>query len=83
MRVANTQYYRGQAFADYLAMPGVSFSSLKDVPVPQSAGTSLGTRVHNYTLEPEKFDWTDAAVVRKIADALRKYMGSATDVMES
>lgn len=77
------QYYRGQDFAAYLTMPGTSFSGLKDVPVPQSAGMSLGTRVHNYILEPEKFDWTDAGIVRKIADALRTYMGGALDVLES
>lgn len=83
MQVRNVKYYRGQDFAAYLAMPGVSYSGLKDIPVPQSAGVSIGTRVHNYILEPEKFDWTDAGIVRKIASALREYMGPAADFLES
>jgi len=83
MIVSNVQYYRDQDFDAYAQMPGISFSGLKEIPVPQSAGVSLGTRVHSYILEPKKFDWSDAGVVRKIAEALRKYMGSAMDVLES
>lgn len=83
MIVRNVKYYRGLQFDQYLEMPGVSFSSLKQIPVPQSAGVSLGTRVHQYVLEAEQYDWSDAKIVRRISEALHKYMGAAMHVLES
>lgn len=77
MQVTNLKYYNGLEFADYLAMPGTSFSSLKDEPIPVSTGMQLGTRVHNYLLEPEKYDWEQGATVKKIAEALQKHLGEA------
>lgn len=82
MQITNTKYYHAIDFDAYLAMPGVSFSGLKDIPVPQSAGVSLGSRVHQYILEPTTYDWTDAGVVKKIAEALRKYMGASLSVLD-
>lgn len=83
MIVSNVRYYRGLEFDQYLAMPGISFSSLKQVSVPESSGVSLGTRVHKYVLEPEQYDWSDVVVVKKISEALRKYMGGSMSVLES
>lgn len=83
MQVTETKYYSGQDFKEYLQMPGVSFSSLKDTPVPQTVGLSLGTRVHNYLLEPEKYDWQQPEIVKPIAAELRKVVGEAYKYMHT
>lgn len=82
MKVTNVQYYSGLDFEEYLKMPGVSFSSLKDAEIPVSAGMQLGTRVHNYLLEPDKYDWEQGATVKKIAEALQKQLGEAYKFLE-
>jgi len=82
MKISNTTYYYGQDFEKYLAMPGTSYSSLKDNPITPSAGMSLGTRVHNYLLEPEMYDWKDSGSVKAIATELRRYIGDAFQYFE-
>jgi len=82
MKVTNLQYYNSLEFEDYLAMPGTSFSSLKDEVIPVSAGMQLGTRVHNYLLEPEKYDWQQGPTVKKITEALQKHLGDAFTYLE-
>ena len=82
MIVKNVEYFRGQPVSDYLAMPGTSFSSMKGEITP-SAGMMLGTRVHNYINEPEKYDWEQVDEVRKISAHLRKYLGDAIKYLES
>lgn len=82
MTVQNIIYYRGLDFEDYLKMPGTSFSSIKDFQGPPSTGMQLGTRVHNYLNEPEKFDWVDAETVIVIATELKRYLGDAYTVLE-
>lgn len=72
MTITNTIYYRDLDFADYLQMPGTSFSSLKG-EIPTSAGMQLGTRVHNYLFTPLAYDWQQAEIVRPIAAAIRNH----------
>ena len=63
MLVQNVKYYEGLDFADYQRLEGTSFSMLKDANIKESEGMRLGIRVHNYLLEPEKYDWIDADIV--------------------
>lgn len=77
MIVSNIKYYTGLPFEDYLSINGTSFSSTKDKVFVQSEGMMLGTAVHNYLLEPEKFDWKDADRVKPMAAALSKYLGDS------
>lgn len=82
MIVQNTKYFRDLAFEDYLKMPGTSFSSLKDQIIIPSEGMKLGTRVHNYLLEPDKYDWQQVEIVKMIANAMRRYIGDAIAYLE-
>lgn len=83
--VSNLQFHNDIPFEDYLALPGYSFSGLKSKMsgevIKPSTGMMLGTRVHNYLLEPEKYDGVDYAMVTKIAAVLRGYLGAATQFL--
>lgn len=81
MIIANLKYYRNLPFEDYLQLPGVSFSSMKGEVIP-TAGMMLGTRVHNYLNEPEKYDWKQVDEVKAIAGALRGTLGDSFKYME-
>lgn len=82
MIVRDTTYYSDLDFDTYLALPGVSYSSLKDVVITPTEGMKLGTRVHQYLNEPDKFDWVNADTVIPIAAAIRKYIGDAFHYLE-
>lgn len=81
MQVSGTTYYKGLPFEDYLQLPGVSYSSLKDFEGEPNSGMRLGTRVHNYLNEPETYDWKDADAVRAIAQEIRKVAGNVLPYM--
>ena len=81
MQVTNTIYYSDQDFADYLKLPGTSFSSLKG-EIPVSAGMALGSRIHAYLNEPGKYDWRDAEMVLPIAKVLRSHVGDAFQYLQ-
>lgn len=82
MQIANLQYYIDFDFDKYLALPGVSYSSIKGFDGPPNKGMSLGTQVHNYILEPEKYTWENVAEVKLIAAAIRGVLGSAIDALK-
>jgi hypothetical protein len=76
MQVSNLKYYSELDFNEYLQIKGYSFSSLKMLESGQaitpSEGMKLGTRVHNFILEPQKYDWENDSEVRKIASKIRE-----------
>lgn len=82
MIIRNLKYYHDLPFSDYLALPGKSYSGIKGFQGTPNAGMSLGTLVHNYILEPNAYSWEDAGMVKKIAEALRKYLGAALTVLD-
>ena len=82
MQVINTRYYTDMEFADYLAIEGTSFSSLKDIQITPTANMQLGTRVHNFLLEPDKYDWQQTEIVKPMAAAIREVLGAALQVMD-
>jgi hypothetical protein len=82
MQVTDTTYYNDMDFADYLAINGTSFSSLKDMQITPTVNMQLGTRVHNFLLEPDKYDWQQTEIVRPMAAAIREVLGSALACMD-
>lgn len=65
-------------FEDYLKLPGHSFSSIKNEGVEFSAPSKkmiLGTHVHNYLLESEKYTYEDIEIVRPVAMELKRVIG--------
>lgn len=82
MQILNIKYYKDLPFEDYLRMPGTSYSAIKGFSGPPTMGMQLGTRVHSYLNEPEKYDWQDVEIVKPIAKAIRMYLGEAYHAME-
>lgn len=72
MKVSKVEYYYGLEFEKYLQVSGTSFSSLKDKEIVYSPAMALGTSVHNYLLEPEKYNYVNHDIVAPIATAIRK-----------
>jgi hypothetical protein len=82
MKIYNTQYYRDVDFDDYRRMPGISYSSLRDFNGEPTPAMSLGTKVHQFLLEPHMYKYDDIAVVKPIAVEIRNYLGEAFSVFE-
>lgn len=74
MQVSDIKYHTPETWDEYAALHGVSFSSLKDFSGPPSPGMMLGTRCHNFILEPHLYDWQQATEVRAIATELNKWL---------
>jgi hypothetical protein len=76
MQVKNLQYYSDLDFDEYLQISGYSFSGIKMLESGQAIipteGMKLGTRVHNFILEPKKYDWENHIEVNKIATKIRE-----------
>lgn len=86
IRVYNLQYYTDLDFDEYLQISGYSFSGIKMLESGQaitpSEGMKLGTRVHNFLLEPHKYDGVDFPIVSKIGGEIRKFLGAAIKFLE-
>lgn len=72
MKVSKVEYYYEQEFEKYLQAPGVSFSSLKNKTITETPAMALGTSVHNYLLEPKKYNYENHEIVSSIAASIRK-----------
>src|SRR6478752_7739367 len=81
MQVSNFKIHH-VPFEDYLKIEGTSYSSIKEFKGPPNNGMSLGTKVHNYILEPHKYCWSDAAIVRDIAKELMTVLGSVIKYLD-
>lgn len=77
MKIRNLQVFKGLPFEDYKALPGLSHSAIKSDGAVFTAtpAMQLGTKVHNYLLEPHKYDHSDIETVRPLAVALKKRVG--------
>jgi hypothetical protein len=86
MIVKDLKYYTNLDFNEYLQISGYSFSGIKMLesgkPILTSEGMKLGTRVHNFLLEPDKYDGEDYFLVFKIAAELRKWIKDAFQFLE-
>lgn len=79
LHTTNTHYHQNMKFEEYLTLPGYSYSGLKakSSPFPDqpTAKMWLGTKVHNYLLEPEKYNHEDREIVKPMALAVRNVLG--------
>lgn len=78
MIVRNHQILFNVPFDEYLKLPGVSHSDIKNEGKSFSAATAhmqLGTHVHNYLLEPEKYNHDNISIVRPAAIAVKNKLG--------
>jgi hypothetical protein len=83
MKIFNTQYYSDLDFEEYKQMPGISYSSLReDAPTTPTPAMSLGTKVHQFLLEPHLYKYDDITIVRPIAIEIRRYLGDAFDAFQ-
>lgn len=60
---------------EYLKLPGLSFSMLKDQVIPETPGIRIGTLVHKYILKPKEYNYEEYDIVEPIARELIKYVG--------
>lgn len=80
IKVLNTKWYRGLTFGDYQKLPGVSHSDIRikmGLLKPDQQPTekmSFGVKVHNYLLEPEKYEH-ESIEVKKAAIAVKEELG--------
>jgi hypothetical protein len=66
-------------------LPGVSNSDIKNAGKPFSNPTPkmlLGTAVHNYLLEPEKYNHENIEIVKPVAVAIKKKLGNLWQYLE-
>lgn len=78
MNVLNRKIIGDIAQEDYFALPGQSFSMIKNAgkpPIEPTESMRLGTNVHEYLLKPETYDHSNIAIVKPIALALKKSIG--------
>lgn len=86
MTITNRHLHPNLPWADYQRLPGHSFSSLKAEKMPPIVTTDkmrLGTRVHNYLLDPDKYDWKQPELVKPIAKKLASIPGIMTALKHS
>lgn len=78
MKIENVKQYDDLSFEDYLQIPRISFSSLKDSPITvETPGIRIGSLVHRYLLSPQLYNYEEADVVIPIASALVGFVGRA------
>jgi hypothetical protein len=79
MKIKNQQFIENLPFSDYLQIERHSFSSLKPNAgfITVTPAMDLGTKVHNYLLEPHIYDYSRHDEVKRIADTIRPYVGDA------
>ncbi len=85
IKVENLVVYRNLPFEDYLALPGWSYSGIKNEGQPNKVPTEvmgLGTDVHNYRLEPSKYQHANTAIVKPIVQSIDVALGSLSRFLE-
>ena len=78
IQVLNRQILHNVPFEVYQTLGGLSHSDIKNAGKPFTAPTQkmlLGTAVHNYLLEPEKYNHENIDVVKPAAIAIKKKIG--------
>lgn len=77
MWIKNRKTYPTLHFDEYLAMPGYSYSGIKNDGeiISPTKKMQLGTRVHNYLLTPREYDYEQYEIVKPCADVIRAKLG--------
>lgn len=88
MQVTNQKLHHKLSFSDYLKLPGMSFSGIKaklNGEVKATTKMQLGTHVHNYLLEPEKYNHDNEhhQIVGKLATEVKSVLGVLYRTLDS
>lgn len=84
IQIQNQRIMKNIPFDEYLKMPGVSYSAIKNEGVDKFMPTKrmeLGTRVHNYLLDPKEYNYEDLELVKKIATRLKERIGNLIEYL--
>lgn len=75
--VQNRRLFENLPFEEYLQLPGTSHSDIKSngTKITVTKKMLLGTRVHNYLLTPDAYDYDDIGIVRPVAMKLKEKLG--------
>lgn len=79
MQILDVQTYEGMSFADYLALPGFSYSGItRDgaAPIVETEKMKFGTLVDCYLFEPEKYTGEQYRLVKPCAKAVKDKLGA-------
>ena len=83
MQINNFKKHPGISFEEYRALPGLSYSGLKKGDFVPTKKMMLGTAVHNYILEPEKYNGANRELVVPIARIIFDQIGELVKHMET
>lgn len=83
MQIIGLKIHPGLSFEDYRALPGLSYSGLKKGDFIPTKKMMLGTAVHNYILEPEKYNGANRELVVPIARVLLAQIGELVKHMQT
>lgn len=77
MKITNVITYDGMTQADYFALPGMSYSGIKNegVKIETTEKMRLGLAVDSYLFEPSEYDGYMFHVVRPLAHRVKSYVG--------
>lgn len=73
----------GISFEEYRALPGLSYSGIKNGDFVPTKKMMLGTAVHNYILEPDKYNGANRDVVVPIARVILSQLGELSKHMQT
>ena len=73
----------GISFEEYRALPGLSYSGIKNGDFVPTKKMMLGTAVHNYILEPDKYNGANRDVVVPIARVILSQLGELAKHMQT
>src|SRR6478609_2068017 len=77
MIITNRRTYTDLDWDAYCKLDGISFSTIKGFKGQPTEGMQLGTLVHNFISEPEKYNGEQKELVIPLARALYLEMGTA------
>lgn len=82
MQVSNIHLYKNN-FDAYSKLEGYSFSGLKGGTFTPTAKMRLGTDIHNYLLEPDKYHHENRNTVIPIANAIKAEIGTLLPFLDT
>ncbi len=85
IKVENLIVYRNLEFEQYLELPGWSYSGIRNEGKnwkPPTSKMSLGTDVHNYRLEPAKYQHANINIVKPVVQSIDIALGSLSKFLE-
>jgi hypothetical protein len=83
MQIKNFKKHPGISFEEYRALPGLSYSGIKKGDFVPTKKMMLGTAVHNYILEPDKYNGANREIVIPIARIILAQIGELVKHMET